>query len=458
MTPVIVGSEQGSPTQAATGMGARLLRFLEREGIAYCVLGGRRRSTIEGAGDLDLVIEPAVLQQLPKILYRFCRETGLQLVQCIQHEVTCFFYVLAWRDRAGNRSFLMPDVCGDFLRSGRLFLTASELISERRRVHTDGGKDAGFFVPAPRHGFIYYLLKKVDKLSLAEGHSEFLNGLWAEDPTGASAQIERFWHGADAAVLAAAARTGRWEEVRPRLPELRSALHTLLRRSPHLAWGETRRRVRRVLYPTGLQVVLLGSDGSGKSSVIEALTRTGVPGFRRLHYTHFRPGWGNPQNARLNPRPNPLPHGQPPRSAFGSTAKLLYYAADFLAGYLLETRPRKVRSTLMLFDRYYHDLVVDPQRYRYGGALSAARCIGTLVPRPDLVILLDAPAETVRARKDELPLQEIERQREAYVGLMRSLPYGRVVDAAQPLDRVVADVEEAIVQRLAEGTRARLKV
>jgi thymidylate kinase len=101
---------------------------------------------------------------------------------------------------------------------------------------------------------------------------------------------------------------------------------------------------------------------------------------------------------------------------------------------------------------------VDPLRYRYGGALRVARWIGSIVPRPDLVILLDAPADLVHARKQEVPVQEIERQREAYLALVRALPHGRVVDVSQPLHRVIADVEEAISQRTAEITRGRLGV
>jgi thymidylate kinase len=443
-----------APVESA--LAHRLLDSLHRDGIPYCVLGDPSRIAAAAPGDLDLMVEPAVLKQLPGRLSRFCREEGLDLVQCWQHEASCFSYVISWRDGGADRAFLMPDVCGDFLRGGRLFLSASELLPERRRVRATAGVAGAFFVPAPRHGFIYYLLKKVDKLSLEDRHAELLTGLWDEDSAGAAAQIERFWHGPDAELVSGAARTGRWEGVKTKLPELRAALRTGLPRTGRVAWGEARRRVRRVLYPTGMQVVLLGTDGSGKSSVIEALLRAGVYGFRRLHYTHFRPGWSNPENARPNPRPNPRPHGAPPRSRLTSTVKLLYYAADFVTSYVLDTRPRMVRSTLILFDRYYHDLLVDPRRYRYGGALTVARWIGSVVPRPHLVILLDAPADVVRARKQELPVPEIERQREAYRALAGRLPHGRVVDASQPLHQVVADVEDLIIRRAAELTRGRL--
>jgi thymidylate kinase len=75
-----------------------------------------------------------------------------------------------------------------------------------------------------------------------------------------------------------------------------------------------------------------------------------------------------------------------------------------------------------------------------------------------LVILLDAPPEVVHARKQELPVKEIERQREAYLTMARGLPHVGVVNSGQPLDRVVADVETAISRRAAEITLRRLGV
>jgi thymidylate kinase len=69
------------------------------------------------------------------------------------------------------------------------------------------------------------------------------------------------------------------------------------------------------------------------------------------------------------------------------------------------------------------------------------------VPRPDLWILLDAPTEVLRARKQEVSTAELDRLRGAYNELIRGLPHSHVVDAAKPLDAVCQEVEGLILAR-----------
>jgi thymidylate kinase len=87
---------------------------------------------------------------------------------------------------------------------------------------------------------------------------------------------------------------------------------------------------------------------------------------------------------------------------------------DYYVGYLLLIRRLLAKSNLVIFDRYFHDVLVDPQRYRYGAPKWFAEILSRLVPQPDLVIVLDADAELILGRKSELPREEIERQRLAY--------------------------------------------
>ncbi len=115
-----------------------------------------------------------------------------------------------------------------------------------------------------------------------------------------------------------------------------------------------------------------------------------------------------------------------------------------------------VRSTFVVFDRYYHDLLVDPLRYRYGGPMWLARWVGKLIPEPDLWILLDAPAEVLQSRKREVPMNETARQREAYLRLVQGMDNGVVVDASQPLDDVVREVNMRILDLMAARTARRL--
>lgn len=201
----------------------------------------------------------------------------------------------------------------------------------------------------------------------------------------------------------------------------------------------------------GLWIAMLGCDGAGKSSLAAALDERLRGAFRRVRVLHFRPGLGRGEGGPVTD-----PHGRPPRSLPVSLAKLLFYLADYLLGYGLRVRPALVRSTLVLFDRYYHDVLADPRRYRYGGPMWLARLVGRAIPRPDLFIVLDLPAELAHARKPEVPLEEARRLRERYLALARDLPNARVVDASRPLEAVVAEVEEIILDFLARRVRERL--
>jgi thymidylate kinase len=91
---------------------------------------------------------------------------------------------------------------------------------------------------------------------------------------------------------------------------------------------------------------------------------------------------------------------------------------------------------------------VDKKRYRYSGPTWLLKAIWRVVPKPDLIILLDAPAEVIQARKKEVPFEETARQRREYRALVERLSYGRIIDAARDVDAVVADVNGAILSRL----------
>jgi thymidylate kinase len=70
------------------------------------------------------------------------------------------------------------------------------------------------------------------------------------------------------------------------------------------------------------------------------------------------------------------------------------------------------------------------------------------MPQPELWILLDAPAEVLQARKQEVTFEETARQRHAYSDFVRKQQKYVIVDASQSLDRVIADAQKAIMENL----------
>jgi len=422
-----------------------LFRYLDHDGIDYCVVGDTRYYHETIPSDLDLVVPDSVFGELPGVMARFCRETDVRLVQLIRHEQTAVYFVLAWTGESGRPGFLAVDFCSDYFRDGRRLLCADEIVAQRGPVIGERGTSHDFAVPPPHIQFIYYLLKKIDKQDLKGVHGDYLSSCWRMDEKGAWGQLRRFWPAhADAELIAGAAAGNNWTGVRAELPRLRRLLHRAAPLSFTWIARELRRRVNRALQPTGVVVAFLGADGSGKSSVIDRVMEDLAPVFRRTCYLHLRPRLF--AGRRGATAPVTAPHALPARGAAVSVFKLLYLVFDYVAGHALRVWPLKCRSTLVVFDRHYRDLAVDTKRYRYGGSMRLARWAAALVPGPDFWILLDAPAEVLQARKQEVPAEESARQRRAYLDVADHLRNAAVIDASQPLDRVADDARTAILR------------
>ena len=190
-------------------------------------------------------------------------------------------------------------------------------------------------------------------------------------------------------------------------------------------------------------IAVFGPDGAGKTAVIERATVQLAPGFCQILQFHFRPDFG--RNASQQPVTDP--HGQPPRTLLISIAKLIYWLLDCWYGHFIFVTTSGRSSRLVIFDRYYSDILVDARRYRL--PVSASRIAKWLVqcaPRPDLCILLDAPAEIVQSRKAEVSAAESERQRREYLAMFgRMKNHNLVLNATCSIDELAQQMCQAVL-------------
>lgn len=176
-------------------------------------------------------------------------------------------------------------------------------------------------------------------------------------------------------------------------------------------WGEIKAWAK----PPGISVAILGADGSGKSLLLDNLTRAIGPYFGEVKSFHWRPAVLPDIGVLLRQRHSahgmavPDPHGKPAHGAFSSLVRLFYYLLDFHLGWWLKVYPAKARNHLVVFDRYAGDMYVDPRRYRLGLPAWLIRILCQTSPQPDLTFVLLAPSEVLLARKQEVSPLELEK-------------------------------------------------
>ncbi|MBI3669127.1 MAG: hypothetical protein HY237_05030 [Acidobacteria bacterium] len=445
---------------------ADLLRMLfvalGEQGIRYCVLHSYEGLPEELPSDLDLAVHPDDAGKLPRV-FATLHERGYRSVQCINYAVRGYCFIFFWLEGREPKSVAI-DVIFEHREGGLILLPAAELIASRRRQGL-------FWKPDPKVEFEYLLSKKTLKGNLPNRQAERLKLLVGEigGPLAQAVAGKLFGKKYEAPVVEAC---------------IGGYLDTLLRQLRLQLWRKTLalnplnpvknlladllRRFRRWMRPTGISIVVLGPDGIGKSTLIEHLARAVGPGFRRSRGFHWRPGllWRKPQSGLVLD-----PHGRPPYATWWSVPRLFAHLMDYWLGYWLIVRPLLVRSGLVLFDRYYHDMLVDPKRYRYGGPHWLARALRSFIPAPDLVMILDAPENVIRSRKREVAPEEVTRQRHEYLQLAMEWPCVRVLDASHPAREVGAEAARVVLDHLqrrfqsrhafwlgSDQTRARLAV
>ncbi len=422
----------------------------DRAGIDFLVLRNYEGLPDFTTNDIDVLVAPCQLRRAEEVLLAAAQGVGyrchnraefatlalyLSSAQSGRQAHFDLFTALKWRgfDFLDCREFLRRKVCCGLFSVPH---PADEAATNLLAFLIYAGKVKPKYMPSITAGFRAEAARVTDLLSRTYGaaHAKFLAAAGAREEWGA---IE--------AATGALRRALVWRQ-------LVKCPGRILQ-----AWlADALRLVRRFLRPPGLTVALCGADGCGKSTAASAIVN-GLSGtFSPQKGRHFH--WKPPLlSARRRAARGPAsdPHGQPVRGRPASLCYFLFHWLEFCLGSHLCFRPITFRGGLVLVDRFYYDFFVDQRRYRLQVPQGIIRLGYAFLKKPDLVLLLDAPAEVLQSRKQEVPPAETERQCRAYRALVGSLRNGRIINAAQPVEKVGADIYRTILDFLRQRAQKR---
>lgn len=217
---------------------------------------------------------------------------------------------------------------------------------------------------------------------------------------------------------------------------------------------------------TGFSVGFTGPDGSGKTTVIDLLLERLAPVFKSAHkYYHFRPAlFGNlgdvAHSAGLKKevdRDYSKPHRGGRTGAMSSLARLLYYSVDYIIGYFVKVKSVIRITRIVIFDRYYTDIICDSRRSRIYLNYKFLYWFGKLfIPSLNYNILLTASTKTILARKRELDEEGINMINEKIDYLSDKKGYKKILNESTP-ENAVAEILTYIFENQHKKNLRRLR-
>lgn len=414
----------------------KVFALLETESVSYCLTHGYHGLPQSWGSDIDILVDRSVTREvLSGILTSHESQIGAT--------VTCLDgprIVLTCKTSSGMPKLIVLDFFYDLWIGRYLHFAGDSLLAGRRQLR-------GFWVPSAAAAFEIELAKGLKKNRCGPDLAFRLTELFAAGSHEIETNMKLRWPRGMASRIISAVQIGKWDSIAEQSTQMwRRMAISLAVNAPKktmLAFVHVNReRIFRVMRPRGKHIVLLGPDGAGKSSTIEALIEITMPLFARAEVRGFAPSLR--QLLRRSSGNTSVPHGLPARSLPASMIRTLYWSVYAISSHV-SLRWAKTRSVLVLNDRHFIDILVDPVRYRYLGWSWPLKLVSLLTPKPDLLILLGGAPEIIQSRKRELTVAETARQCQAYAKLVNPLKYTLTIDAAMPFEQVVGEAVAAVI-------------
>ena len=374
------------------------LEQLKSEGIGYCILRKHKEISQGKLHDIDMTVDkhkfPSVLRILKELSVNQGWELFLSTTKDNGNLYACHYYTTDGLEV----SIVHLDLFINFSWNGIPLLKNEVLLSNRKEkegilVCSDG-------VEAVTKLFSRFLYQGHVK----DEYKEEITQLFRNSYTETMMLMTLFMNKELAHRVGSFVLTENWEALDGLRPLVKDSICRKRRRS-RLYLDKLRGiafRVKRYVRHKGIMVVFLGTDGSGKSSIINCLPEVLDRSFNvtQIRYYHWRPRLLSGKKKDKPASASGMdPHQKKPYGRMLSLMKFLYFNLDYILGYWFSVKLGLGRNQLVVFDRYYYDYLLDQYRYRLKLSERIIRGFSHLIPKPDITFLLVGDPEVLYQRK-----------------------------------------------------------
>lgn len=185
----------------------------------------------------------------------------------------------------------------------------------------------------------------------------------------------------------------------------------------------------------GALISFSGPDGAGKSTLVKpfidllhdlGLSQTNIPHHfltKNIPSLHKLPG----APAKFAKQDYTKPYQAKPTGFINSTIRTIYYYFAFLFDRQIYINKMLKSNEIVVFDRYYLDLVADPSRIRISLNKNLVRSIFGTLPKPNFSIIVLANKEQIFKRKGELTKEKTTELIENYENLPKKFKQSVIV-------------------------------
>lgn len=436
-----------------------LFNRLNNSKIIYCVLRNYERLPETVGHDVDIWVHSRYEEKFQNILLTTAKDVGWEIVRyapwlSIRGQGRYFFVRYDDKLRAIHIDCFVSIYCKGFNYVNEHILEKSLFLHEK-----------GFYVPS--YGVEASMLLLKDLLYEGKIKDKYRNRIIVcleRDVEGFLEALDTLIGREITTTLLEFLKAKNWEEIEnKRFIVWKALIKKAFTKRPFFQirqlWLYLYSRLKEHLFEDlGIFIVMIGPDGSGKTTISKALLES--EGINKLFqiksYFHGRFSY-IPELKKIIPsfiRKNEQQiinytetniFSSEEASFIRAIIYPFYYSLDYMLGHFLIRRVRAYYS-LAISDRYFYDYWIQ-KRY-----IKCPRwflfVISKFIPKPDLAIYLKNRPEVIISRKKDLPLEEIKRQVKICEEIINKIPNGIMVETSRSPEEIVSELEKLILDKV----------